>query len=173
MIEQHISTPLTSIKQRIDHDDTNSHEEGQILLVVLKIGEEQYGIPIQHVEEIQSFIQCTPLPGTSPFWSGIVNLRGRLYALLDLAKYLHIAPDYKLEERKIAFVQARGLEVGLLIDDVLKVRRILPTDISSSLIHSRRIHREAIRGLTTDLLSVLDLEVLLSDPKLITQDQIN
>lgn len=165
--------PFNSIKPGIDYEDTNSHEEGQILLVVLKIGEEQYGVPIQHVEEIQPFTQFTPVPGAPSFWMGIVNLRGQLYALLDLAKYLQITASYSLQERKIAFVQANGLEIGLLIDDVLKVRRILQTDISSSLIHSRRIHRDAIRGLTTDLLSVLDLEILLSDPKLVIQDQIN
>lgn len=173
MIEQHLSIPSTSIKHKIDYEDTNSHEKGQLLLVVLKIGGEHYGVPIEDVEEIQPFTQFTPLPGTPSFWAGIVNLRGRLHALLDLADYLEITPNRTIEQRKITFVQAAGLKLGLLVDDVLEVRRIFQTDIGSSLIHSGRIHREAIRGLTADLLSVLDLEILLSDPKLIVQDQIN
>ncbi len=173
MVEQHPPTRSASIKHRIDYEDTNSQEEGQLLLVVLKIGEEQYGIPIQHVDEIQPFIRFTPLPGSPSFWTGIVNLRGSLYALLDLADYLEIPPNRTIEERKIAFVQAGDFVLGLLVDDVLEVRHILETDLGSSLIHSGRIHREAIRGLTADLLSVLDLEVLLSDPRLIVQDQIN
>ena len=173
MIKQHTSMSLASVKHQIDYEGTNSHEEGQLLLVVLRIGEEQYGIPIQCVDEIQPFIQFTPLPGTPSFWTGIVNLRGRLHALLDLADYLEIAANRPIEERKIAFVQTSNFVLGLLVDDVLEVRRILQTDLGSSLIHSGRIHREAIRGLTADLLSVLDLEILLSDPKLIVQDQIS
>ena len=62
-------------------------------LVILVVGKERYGIPIQQVHEIQALTAgLTPVPGIPPHWIGLMNLRGRLHPVLDLGHFLNATP---------------------------------------------------------------------------------
>jgi purine-binding chemotaxis protein CheW len=148
-------------------------DEGEKLkMLVLQLGLEEYGVLIDYVEEIRPLSQLTPIPGTPSFWAGLVNLRGHLYPVLELADYLELPISINLNSAKIVLVNASGLKVALLVDDVLEIRRILPTEIGPTLQNSGAAQDGIIRGLTASLLSVLDLEVLLLDPRLVVQEKI-
>ena len=113
----------------------------------------------------------TPVPGVGKHWAGVVNLRGRLYPVLDLRPILGLDAPGAPEEGQIIVVSASGLEVALWAADVLGVRQvpqdeILPPPVGAGA--ARRI----VTGVTADLLSVLDLDVLLSDPGLTVQDEL-
>ena len=111
------------------------------------------------------------IPGTPSFWAGLVNLRGHLYPVLALADYLELPIAINMNDAKIVLVNASGLKVALLVDDVLEIRSILPTEIGPTLKNSGS-QGGMIRGLTASLLSVLDLEVLLLDARLVVQETI-
>lgn len=148
-------------------------DEGEKLkILVLQLGLEEYGILIDYVEEIRPLNAITPIPGTPSFWAGLVNLRGHLYPVLELADYLELPISRNLNDAKIVLVNANGLKVALLVDDVLEIRRILPTEIGPTLKNSGAAQSGMIRGLTASLLSVLDMEVLLLDPKLVVLEKI-
>jgi chemotaxis signal transduction protein len=62
---------------------------GEMLeLVILALGNERLGVDVRHVQEIQPLGELTPVPGVAAFWVGLINLRGRLYPVLDLRRYL-------------------------------------------------------------------------------------
>jgi chemotaxis signal transduction protein len=69
-------------------------------------------------------------------------------------------------------VSAIGLDVGLLVDDVPGVRQLAQAEIGPPLMEIGGGKRPIIAGVTSDLLSVLDLEALLSDPRLIGQEEL-
>lgn len=150
-----------------------AQDEGEKLkILVLQLGLEEYGVLIDYVEEIRPLSHLTPIPGTPSFWAGLVNLRGHLYPVLELADYLELPISINLNDAKIVLVNARGLKVALVVDDVLEIRRILPTEIGPTLKNSGATQGGMIRGLTASLLSVLDLEVLLLDARLVVQEKI-
>lgn len=148
-------------------------DEGEKLkMLVLQLGLEEYGILIDYVEEIRPLNTITPIPGTPSFWAGLVNLRGHLYPVLDLADYLELPIAINTSDAKIVLVSASGLKIALLVDDVLEIRPILPTEIGPTLKNSGANQGGMIRGLTASLLSVLDLEVLFLDARLVVQETI-
>jgi purine-binding chemotaxis protein CheW len=152
--------------------------DGERQLVVIRLGDECYGVDSRWVQEVVPTTRVTPLPGAPAYWAGLVNLRGRLVPLLDLNCFLislgvHSAqPPTPNATSRIVLVNAGGLEVGLLADDVSEVRRVAASQIGPSLAESAGTSQPVIVGVTPDLLSVLDLEALLRDPQLAVKDEL-
>jgi chemotaxis signal transduction protein len=56
--------------------------------------------------------------------------------------------------------------VGLLVDDAPEVCRVAAREIGPALAGTPDAVRPMVRGVTSDLLTILDVEAMLSDPSL-------
>ncbi|SNS75357.1 purine-binding chemotaxis protein CheW [Ekhidna lutea] len=56
---------------------------------VFKSGGEEYAIPIQLVSEVVKCPRVSLLPEMPPYISGMVNVRGNIYGILDLATFFN------------------------------------------------------------------------------------
>jgi purine-binding chemotaxis protein CheW len=141
-------------------------------LVVLAVGPERYGLDTGHVTEVQALTGLARVPGLPPVWAGIVNLRGTLCPVLDLRRYLSLPePGGRAAARKVALVAGTGLTVGLLVDDALGIARIPASRIGPPLMGAPGATRAEVRGVTPDLLTVLDADELLADPRLVVREE--
>ncbi len=141
-------------------------------LVVLALGPERYGVDTRHVIELQTLSGLSRVPGLPPIWAGIVNLRGTLCPVLDLRAYLSLPePGEPRAARKVALVAGGGLTVGLLVDDTLEIARVPVARIGPPLMGVPGTTRGGVRGVTPDLLTVLDVEELLADPRLVVREE--
>jgi purine-binding chemotaxis protein CheW len=73
--------------------------------------------------------------------------------------------------RKVALVADAGLSVGLLVDDAVEIRRVPAELIGPPLVGPASAARRQIRGVTPDLLTVLDVAGLLADPRLVVREE--
>lgn len=140
--------------------------------VVLELGTERFGVEVRHVREVRPLVGLAPVPGTPPFWAGLVNVRGRVYPVLDLYRYLDLPETNRADGGKVLLVSAAGLEVCLLADDVPEIRRLSREEIGPPLTTIDGSRREVGRGLSSDMLVVLDLEKLLADPGLVVREAV-
>ncbi len=139
-------------------------------LVVLQIGEERYGIDIRHVLEIRPVFGLAHIPGLPGFWRGVVNLRGNLCPVLDLRLFLGLKHDGDAREGKVVVASAHGVTIGLLADSVPEVRGVLESEIRPRVADAER-SSEILRGVTSDLMSVLDAESLVADTRLVVEQE--
>lgn len=167
---QAIFEERASVLARSSEDAARGETTG---LLVLALGDERYGVDMQRVQEIEELQRLTPVPGTPAAWAGLVNLRGSMYPVLDLRRYLSLPAAEASEQRvaKVALVSAAGLTVGLMVDEVPEVRHVATEEISAPVAESAGGRPDIVRGVTPDMLSVLDLDVLLSDPALVVEDE--
>jgi chemotaxis signal transduction protein len=137
--------------------------------VLLSAGEGRYAIELRHVLAIERAGELTPVPGVPACWSGIANLHGTLYPILDLGRYLGAAAPQEAPHRMLLLVGGAGIEVGLLVDEVLEVTwlRVDALGPSPSAAHGRTV----LQGVTSDLVALLNVEALLSDPDLAVDDE--
>jgi purine-binding chemotaxis protein CheW len=140
-------------------------------LVVLTVGPERYGVDADQVREIRSLAELTPVPGTPPIWAGIVNVRGTLYPVLDLRRYLGLpGADAGDQARKVVLVSAGTLAVGLMVEDASEVRPVVADAVRPPLGGASEAVTATVRGVTDDLLAILDVDVLLADPRLVVKE---
>jgi purine-binding chemotaxis protein CheW len=141
-------------------------------LLEFRLASERYGLETRYVHEVHPLRELTPLPCTPEFVLGIVNVRGRILPVLDLKKFFQL-PDQGLTDlHRIIYLRGNGLELGLLADVMVGVRRVPLDRLQLSLPTLTGIRAEYLKGVTDERLVVLDLERLLSDPKIIVHDEV-
>lgn len=146
--------------------------ESTLDLLEFRLASERYGLETRHVHEVHPLRELTPLPCTPEFVLGIVNVRGRILPVLDLKKFFQL-PDQGLTDlHRIIHLRGNGLELGLVADVMVGVRRIAQDRLQPSLPTLTGIRAEYLKGVTDERLVVIDLERLLSDPKIIVHDEV-
>ena len=92
-----------------------------VQLVIFKLANEDYGLPISKVQEINRMVAVTKLPNTPDFMEGIINLRGRVIPVLDLRKRFGFVPQEHKDDTRIMVTDVAGQTVGLIVDAVHEV----------------------------------------------------
>lgn len=137
-------------------------------LVSFKIENEEFGVDILRVQEINKLTNITKVPNTSDFIEGVINLRGRIIPVVNLRTRLGIPKKENDKNTRIVVVELTNNTIGFLVDAVSEVLRI-PKNITEQ-------PPELVTGVDTKYItSVAKLEdrllILLDLEKLLTVDQ--
>jgi purine-binding chemotaxis protein CheW len=89
-------------------------------LVVFTLGGEQYALPIQQVQEIIRYTQPRAVASSDHWVRGVLNLRGRIVPVYDLAARLGVTTEVS-EESKIVIVESASQTTGVIVDEVDEV----------------------------------------------------
>jgi len=141
-------------------------------LLEFRLGSERYALETRHVQDVHPLRELTPLPGTPPFVLGIVNVRGRILPVLDLKKFFDLPERGLTDLHRIILVRGNGLELGLLADVIVGVRSVAADDLQPSLPTLSGIGADYLKGVSVERLVVLDLDRILSDPKIIVHEEV-
>lgn len=95
-----------------------------IQLVSFKVGNEEFGIDILKVQEINKMLHITKVPNAPDFVEGVVNLRGRIIPVIDLRKRLSMEKREHDNKTRIVVVDITGNIIGFIVDEVNEVLRI-------------------------------------------------
>ena len=140
--------------------------EEMLQLVSFTIGQEEFGLGIQSIQEINRMVDITRVPNSPEFVSGVINLRGKVIPIIDLRKRFGFSPKESDRNTRIIVVELGDTVVGFVVDSVSEVLRI-PKNITEppppivAGIGSEYI--TAVAKLENRLLILLDLERILLD----------
>jgi purine-binding chemotaxis protein CheW len=81
-----------------------------------------YGCDIRDTQEILPLRSMTRLPGAPAYVRGLINVRGLIVTVLDLATRLNEHAERTTEEGSILLVRHRDRLVGAMVDAVSDVR---------------------------------------------------
>mgnify|MGYP000973112927 FL=1 len=85
-------------------------------VVVLRLGDARYGIPIDQVNEIIRYIAPARIPKAPGYMEGIISLRGKVLAAVNLRTLLGM--DKKEADENTKIIIAGGSNMGFIVDDV-------------------------------------------------------
>jgi purine-binding chemotaxis protein CheW len=142
-----------------------------ISLVVFTLANETYGIATEYVHEVQPLRDVTPVPCTPDFVVGVINIRGSIYSVIDIRSFFGAPKREMGEATKVILVTAAGFEVGILADDVKGATSILWADIKPTLAAHGVAKEEYIQGVTKEMLTILNLEAILRDERIVVHDE--
>ena len=145
-------------------DKVNNFVERQ--LVLFKIANEEFGVDINEVKEIIRWEEVTRIPNSEPYIKGVLNLRGNIIIVNDLAMKLGLPSKKVDDDTRIIVVEMKDKTVGMIVDSATEVLRLpgekihaAPAMINTNIDHS---YIEGV-GLLSEkrLLTLLDLAKVL------------
>ncbi|MFA5806480.1 MAG: chemotaxis protein CheW [Melioribacteraceae bacterium] len=152
----------------------NKNESTELLqLVSFKIANEEFGVDILNVQEINKMTTITKVPNSPAFVEGVINLRGRVIPVVNLRVKMSMPNKEYDKDTRIIVVDLSGKTVGFLVDSVSEVLRI-PRNIieppPSMVAGINSNYITAVGKLEDRLLILLDLDkVLLEEEKTVLE----
>ncbi len=93
-------------------------------LISFRVGDQEYCVNIMAVREIRGWSPATALPQTPGYMRGVINLRGAVLPIMDLAARLGMPMVEPTVRSVFIVVQAGDRTVGLLVDAVSDILSI-------------------------------------------------
>lgn len=135
-------------------------EDRELQLVIFQLGREEFAVDVSQVREIIRMQDITRMPKAPSFVEGIINLRGQIIAVLDLAQRLSLESGERGSETRIIVVEAGDAKVGMIVDSVSEVMRISEEEVEPSPALAADVEAVYLRGVVkrdNRLIILLDL----------------
>jgi purine-binding chemotaxis protein CheW len=95
-------------------------QEGKALMIVFELSGEHWGIGIDHVQEVLEVRGITPVPKVPDFILGIMNCRGKILTIVDLAVVIG-KKSAKEEGKRILHLKSEDMDVGLFVGSKIRI----------------------------------------------------
>jgi len=157
----------------IEEDNANSNVQ-QFLTFVLS--DEIYGIGILRIREIIEYANLTVVPLMPDFISGVINLRGNVVPVVNLARRFEQKSKDIGKRTSIVIIDIKGsdgesIEIGIIVDIVNEVIELADSEIAAPPTFGTRIRADFIQGMgkiDDKLMVLLDVNHVLSINELST-----
>ena len=173
----------------------------ELEIVEFRMAHETYGFESRFIREVYPLKEYCPVPCTPIYVLGLVNVRGQLLSVLDLKKFFGLAsqeldnhnqtiilrydphtedaPEHDLPQhtthmasRKHGNAGSEVMEIGVLADALLDVRRLRRESLQTALPTLTGLRNEFLLGITPEGVIVLDAEKLLSSRNIIVYEEV-
>jgi purine-binding chemotaxis protein CheW len=138
-------------------------------VIAFHIGAQTFCIDIMAVREIRGWTPATPLPHSPNFVRGVINLRGAVLPVIDLATRLGLMQSEPTARHAVIVVQCASQVVGLLVDAVSNILTLTPDAIQPTPEVASEIARTFVKGVVASgdsMISVLTIQNLLPEAML-------
>ena len=160
---------------QITHEEMNRGIEQDVQqYLTFIIGGEEYGVNLLKVKEIIEYDTVTEIPKTPEWVRGVINLRGNVVPVIDLAVKFRLAPSVagKLTCIVITEVECEGeaAVMGVMADSVCQVIDLKPQDIEAPPTFGTRVKVDYLLGMARSgkkFCLILDTEKVLSTEELL------
>lgn len=133
----------SAIKEALNVNANQKHQTNSALggdatgddeqVVVFRLGTEEFGVPIESVQEIVRIPETlTHVPKAPLVVEGVINLRGSLLPVIDLRRRLGMDTVKRNDGQRIVVFLIHGVRTGFIVDAVAEVLKVPRTAIESA-----------------------------------------
>jgi purine-binding chemotaxis protein CheW len=151
-------------------DRAGDHRNAMSQFVVFKLGDNEFGVAIEQVQEILILGALARIPKAPAFIEGIVNVRGKILPVLNLCQRLEIPARAQNQEARIIVVESGEQTVGMIVDMVTEVVKFPSTGIEPPPPLITTVAAKFVTGVGTldgRVLVILNLDRILSADELL------
>ncbi|MCQ2541366.1 MAG: chemotaxis protein CheW [Lachnospiraceae bacterium] len=144
--------------------DISTNVNDIIQFIVVNIGNEQYGIDINYIDNIVRMQSITRVPKVSPYLRGVINLRGEVIPVMSLRIKMGLEPDEVTKNTRIIIIKMNHESIGLIVDSVKEVVNINMNEVEKVSFDNRE--DSFVMGIgkqDAGLISLLDLVAVLQE----------
>ncbi len=156
----------------MEPSESDSGREEQLEALEFRLGDELYAVASALVGEVMRLGAPTPVPCTPPHIAGIVDLRGRIVAVLDLKSLLGLGDAGSSPDRRVVVLRSGNVEAGIMADSLEGMRYLSPRDIHPPLPSMAGERAAYVVGVEARGTVILDGDKILSDESLVVDDRV-
>ena len=113
----------------IEADEEALEDIRQGKYMTFQVGTDVFGVELKYVNEIIQMQPVTPIPEVEHFIKGLINLRGKIIPVIDVADRFG-KESFEYNDRTcVIVIEVKGIEVGLIIENIAEVVSIEEEDI--------------------------------------------
>lgn len=153
-------------------DSSTEETEDSLQMVSFQLADEEYGIEIGKVREIILVGEITQIPETPSYVKGLINLRSTVIPVIDLKLRFGLPEAERTDATRIVVVDVQGKTIGIIVDAVNEVLRVLSDQIAPAPPTVAGLGQEYLVGLAkleNRLLIMLEIERILLDANQATE----
>jgi purine-binding chemotaxis protein CheW len=135
-------------------------------LATFFVGDALCGLDILNIQEINKHLDVTRVPQAHECVRGILNLRGQIVTIIDLAQRLGLASTESKRESRNIIVNSKGEYIGLNVDrlsDVVQAEweRVEPPPANIGGVQGKFF--QGVHKTDKELIGILDIEEVLKE----------
>ncbi|MCI9318485.1 MAG: purine-binding chemotaxis protein CheW [Lachnospiraceae bacterium] len=150
--------------QSVLDEEKGRESSNTIQYIVVRLGEEQYGIDIRNIDNIVKMPRITHVPKLPAYLKGVINMRGEVIPVLSIRLKMGLADDVITKATRILIVKLEEEgNVGFIVDEVKEVVTLYETDIekiSSDITAEKGSLINAVGKHNGELISIFDLAAI-------------
>lgn len=167
-MEETIEKSEQELEEKNQADIQEDIRQGKYM--TFQVGSDVYGIELQYVNEIIQMQPVTPIPEVEHFIKGLINLRGKIIPVIDVADRFEKDKFVYNDRTCIIVIEVKSVEVGLIIENIAEVVSIEANNIlPPPIINHNGGQNKYVRGIGKEgegVILLLDPVKLLSDDAL-------
>ena len=157
--------------------EESQHGSGNVQqFLTFVLSDEIYGIGILHIREIIEYANLTIVPLMPDFISGVINLRGNVVPVVNLARRFEQTSKEIGKRTSIVIIDIKdsdgeSVEIGIIVDVVNEVIELSESEIAAPPTFGTKIRADFIHGMgkiDDRLMILLDVNHVLSINELST-----
>lgn len=138
-------------------------------VVTFKLGEEEYGIDIQKVQELRGYDAVTRIANAPDYIKGVVNLRGIIVPIIDMRIKFKLGDPTYDQFTVVIVLNIAGRVVGMVVDSVSDVITLTAEQIKPAPELGSVLDADYLIGLGTldeRMLILVDIDRLMSSDEM-------
>uniref|UniRef100_UPI004055E664 chemotaxis protein CheW n=1 Tax=Acetatifactor sp. TaxID=1872090 RepID=UPI004055E664 len=128
--------------------------------IVIRLGEEQFGIDIRYIDNIVRMQTITRVPKVPAYLKGVINLRGEVIPVMSLRIKMGLPEDEITRTTRIIILKQEQGNVGIIVDEVREVVTLDTTQIDKMTHDTKEGTTSFVASVgkrNGELISILDL----------------
>lgn len=140
-------------------------EYEKIQFIVIRLGDEQFGINIKYIDNIVRMQHITRVPKVQAYYKGVINLRGEVIPVMSLRLKMNLADDEYTNASRIIIIKLESdAAIGVIVDEVKEVVTLDQSCIDK--VSRDAAGKDFINGIGKSnggLISLLDLNTVIGE----------
>lgn len=141
---------MMELHNPIESQETIAEETYQ--LIVFDLGKQAYALLLEEVREVVITPPLSKVPLAPEYVAGVANIRGNIFAILDLEKKISLEDSKRKEEHYTLVLEDNQLQAGVLVNEVPRTLEVGSNqiDFSPELTNSQNGEKEIVKGIIKD-----------------------
>jgi len=141
----------------------------EVEYIMVKLGDEHYGIDISYVDNIVRMQRITRVPKSQPYYIGVINLRGEVVPIMSLRRRFDLEDDVYKSATRIIIIRLEDQSlIGFVVDEVREVVNLNPSTIEKPTFKLDEKNASYLAGIGKNgngLISLLDIKSIVEEAK--------